>query len=183
MSLLPPLELDSARDLAGLQRGLARVGRLLELPEPVLRAKHPEISGWSLSEQAFHIVLAGDLSLRNARSLARGKGMLVREPEVRSAETLAILTRGLQPRGVAEAPRFVRPPAVVDLPLCAQLLGEVRDEATALGSELEALGAEQRCVPHQILGDLTGPEWLRFARAHSVHHLLIVRDLLVAAAV
>ena len=168
-------------DLAGLRRALARVQQLLELPESTLFAPHPEISLWCIAEQLNHLILADDLSVRNVRTVAKGSGMLLRHPEKRDPEALAILTRGRFPRGQAEAPRFVRPPKVVDVPLCRRFLDEIEAELVVIEAALPALLAETRCVPHQVLGDLTGPEWLRFARAHSVHHLLIVRDLLAAS--
>ena len=168
-------------DLAGLRRALARVQQLLELPESTLFAPHPEISLWCIAEQLNHLILADDLSVRNVRTVAKGSGMLLRAPEKRDPEALAILTRGRFPRGQAEAPRFVRPPKVVDVPLCRRFLDEIEAELVVIEAALPALLAETRCVPHQVLGDLTGPEWLRFARAHSVHHLLIVRDLLAAS--
>ncbi len=169
--------LDPARSLERLGRSLGRVAaRLEDAPERLL-APVPAISAWSVAEHLFHLVLACDLSLRNATSLVRDAGRLVREPVDRNAEALAILRRGRFPRGEAEAPRFVRPPARVDLALLAQLLGEVRDTARSLAADPGALRDAPRAVPHQVLGDLTCAEWLRFARAHTAHHLWIVRDV------
>ena len=176
----PEAELCCRADLAGLRRALARVRVLLELPESTLFTPQSEISLWCIAEQLNHLILADDLSVRNVRTVAKGSGMLLRDPEKRDPEALAILTRGRFPRGQAEAPRFVRPPKVVDVPLCRRFLDELEAELEAVEAELPALLAETRCVPHQVLGDLTGPDWLRFARAHSAHHLLIVRDLLAA---
>ena len=44
--------------------------------------------------------------------------------------------------------------------------------ATIVASELK--------IPHQLLGPLDAPEWLRFARVHTEHHLAIVDELLSA---
>lgn len=168
------------RDLAGLEWALARVRRWLAMDAAELMRPTPGISEWCIGEQLNHVILANDLSVRNAATVIRGKGMLLREPTNRNAEGLAILERGRFPRGQAEAPRFVRPPKDVDVRLCLQLLGEVEDELRNVAAHRTALLAETRVVPHQSLGDLTGPEWIRFAHGHTVHHLLIVRDQLAA---
>ena len=168
------------RDLVGLRWALARVRCLLAMEPAELTRPTPGISEWPIAKQLNHVILANDLSVRNAATVIKGKGMLLREPTNRDDEGLAILARGRFPRGQAEAPRFVRPPAEVDLVLCAQLLDEVEAELTGVEEARAALLAEARCVPHQALGDLTGAEWIRFARGHTVHHLLIVRDQLAA---
>ena len=115
-----------------------------------------------------------------ARRLARDAGRLVREPGDRKDEALAILRTGTVPRGVAEAPRFVTPPANIDLDLARQLLAEVSEARTALAADLDALRAAPRAIPHQALGDLTGPEWVRFAHIHTNHHLAIVDEVLAS---
>ena len=168
------------RDLAGLAWGLARVRRLLAMQESELMQPTPGISEWCIGKQLNHVILANDLLVRNAATVIKGKGMLLREPTNRDPEGLAILERGRFPRGQAEAPRFVRPPKDVDVRLCLQLLGEVEDELRHVADNRQALLSETRVVPHQSLGDLTGPEWIRFAHGHTVHHLLIVRDQLAA---
>lgn len=169
-----------ARDLAGLARGLAAVRRLFGMDPAALMQPTPGISNWCIGEQLNHVVLANDLSVRNAATVVKGSGMLLREPTNRDAEGLAILARGRFPRGQAEAPRFVRPPKDVDVALCLRMLGEVEAELAHVADKRATLLAETRCVPHQTLGDLTGAEWIRFARGHTVHHLLIVRDQLAA---
>jgi len=159
-----------------------RLEEVLALPEERLLAKAPGVSGWSAAEHVFHMVLACDLSLRNAVSLARDEGRLVREPEDRQDEAQEILVQGVIPRGVAEAPRFVTPPAKIDLSLVRQLLGEVREARATVATLLDPLRVAPRTIPHQLLGDLTGPEWVRFARVHTNHHLAIVDEVLAAVA-
>lgn len=175
MSVVDPL--DPGRNLAALGLSLARVARRLELPASALLAPVPAVSAWSVGEHLFHLVLACDLSLRNATSLARDEGLLLREPEDKNPEALALLRRGRFPRGVARAPRFVTPPRRIDLALLGRLLAEVRAAREHLAGDLAALSAAPRTIPHQLLGDLDAREWLRFARAHTAHHLLIVREI------
>ena len=164
------------RDVAALRATLERVGRVLERPDDVLFAPALDVSSWNAAEHVFHLVLALDLSLRNATSLVRERGRLIRDPEDRQPDALALLRRGRIPRGTAEAPRFARPPASFELSLVRELFGEARGVAQAL--DPDALANAPRAIPHQEVGDLTATEWVRFARLHSTHHLVIVREIL-----
>jgi len=180
MALEPNDVLDPAANLAVLAEQLARLAEILALPEEQLLARAEGVSGWAAGQHAFHMILACDLSLKNAAALARDAGRLVREPEDRQDASLAILRAGAIPRGVAEAPRFVTPPARIDFGLARQILDEVDQARAALAGDLEALRAAPRAIPHQLLGDLSGVEWVRFARVHTDHHLVIVDEVLAA---
>ena len=170
---------DPTTELAVLASQLRRVEALLELPAAQLLEPLEDVSGWSIGEHAYHLVLACDLSLRNVASLVKDEGMLVREPVDRKDEALAILAAGI-PRGAAEAPRFVRPPARLDLGLLRELLAQVGAVRDDLAARVDEVLAAPRCVPHQLLGDLTASEWVRFARVHTDHHLAIVDDIVAA---
>jgi hypothetical protein len=166
-----------ARDLAGLERSTRRVARALELAPGRLLAVQPRRSGWSPAQHLFHLSLANELSLKNAESLVAEKGLLIRPRGALSPEVVAVLRRGRLPRG-AEAPRFVRPPAVVDLDLVREVALGVRQALDRLGPATERIAAAPHGIPHQILGVLSAGEWVRFARMHTAHHLAIVRWLL-----
>ncbi len=172
---------DPALDLAGLRRLLARVGRLLELPEDELTTPRPEVSSWSVGQHLFHLVLAGDLSLRNVKSLVARRGRLIRDFEQRDEEGLAILRRGRIPRGVAPAPRFVTPPPRLDLDVLRDLFADVSKALDEIEADPEGLASAPQGIPHQLLGDLDAREWVRFARVHTAHHLAICRDLRASA--
>ena len=172
---------DPETNLLELDAQLARLAEVLALPEERLLAQAPEVSGWCAGQHAFHMVLACDLSLKNALALVKDTGRLVREPEDRKPEAQEILRAGSIPRGVAEAPRFVTPPPRLDFPLVRQILGEVRDQRTQIAEDTAALAAAPRAIPHQLLGDLSATEWVRFARVHTNHHLVILDEVLAAS--
>lgn len=171
---------DAAYNLEALERLLERVEGVNALPHEALFSKAPAISDWSAGEHSFHLILACDLSLRNAMSLTRDKGQLIRDPEDRQADAIDILRRGRFPRGVAQAPRFVQPPTRIDLDLLRTLTGEVQEARSALANDLAALERAPRAIPHQLLGDLNACEWVRFAHIHSAHHLMILHEVLGA---
>lgn len=171
---------DAAHNLEELERLLGQVESVNALPHETLFSKAPAISSWNAVEHSFHLILVCDLSFRNVVSLARDKGRLIRDPEDRRADSIDILRRGRIPRGVSSAPRFVQPPTRVDLDLLRTLTGEVQEARSGLANDLEALERAPRVIPHQLLGDLNACEWVRFARIHSAHHLVILHEVLEA---
>jgi hypothetical protein len=169
------------RDLPRLAASLTRVRRLLELPEERLRMRTPA-SGWCALEHLFHVVLANDMSLKNALHLVQGRGRLrtpLPAPGERDPRADAILARGRLPHGT-QAPRFVTPPPRPDVELARAILAET--QTAAASPELAAgLDAAEMGIPHQALGVLSAAEWVRFARMHSAHHLRLVATVLAAA--
>jgi hypothetical protein len=167
----------SPRDLARLSALLERAGVMLALDEGVLRATTP-VSGWSALQHLFHLLLADELSLKNATSLVRGRGRLLTERGELDPRARAFLERGRLPQGAA-APRIVVPPPHPDL----SLVRAIHADAVAALSAPELAGAlpdGPLGIPHQALGVLGAGEWLRFARMHSAHHLRIARAVLGA---
>lgn len=150
-----------------------RCGALLERGEEALGVRR-EAAGWSVLQHLFHLLLAAELSLTNARNLASGRGALRLPRTELDPRAREVLVQGRLPRGT-KAPRFVSPPARPDLALARTLQAEALAAARApeLAGELSGpLG-----IPHQVLGVLSAAEWLRFARLHSAHHLRIVAEL------
>ncbi len=172
------LVFDARENLQALEGSLKHVEVVNALDPEVLFAKAPGVSGWSAGEHAFHLILACDLSFRNAISLVKDSGRLIRDPEDRQDDKLAILADGNIPRGVATAPRFVQPPKKINLELLQALTREMQETRGALAEDVAALEQAPRAIPHQLLGDLTAREWIRFARIHTEHHLAILDEVL-----
>ncbi len=166
------------RDLPRLRALLDMSGEMLALPEDVLRAVTP-VSGWSVLQHLFHLLLAAELSLKGAANLAADRGRL-RTPLVElDPRAREALVRGRLPAGV-EAPRFVTPPPRPDLALVRTIHADAAAAAASPGLA-GPLPEGPLGIPHQILGVLTAGQWLRFARIHSAHHLRIARAVLAAA--
>jgi hypothetical protein len=90
-----------------------------------------------------------------------------------------MLASGVIPRGRAQSPRMVRPPAEFDRELLLQWIGDDRREIEKL--DPAGIVASELRVPHQLLGPLDAPQWLRFAVVHTRHHLEIARDIAKAS--
>jgi hypothetical protein len=138
----------------------------------------PAVSGWSALHHIAHLALANELVLRNVHSLQLGAGMLVQRGGEPVPGALALLAAGAIPRGQAQSPRIVRPPQHVDRALLRGWLDDARAGFDALAPA--TIAATEFKVPHQILGPLDAPQWLRFAAVHTQHHLGIAREVLTA---
>jgi hypothetical protein len=136
------------------------------------------VSGWSAEQHLAHVALANELVLRNLKSLVAGRGALVVEGGEPRAGVRELLEHGRLPRGAAQAPRMVRPPEVIERELLRQWLADGRRELAALDPRTIVPGRLR--VPHQLLGPLDAPEWMRFAVVHTAHHLAIAREVLLA---
>ena len=75
---------------------------------------------------------------------------------------------------------MVRPPDEVDRELLLQWIADGRREIEALDAASIVAGAQR--IPHQLLGPLDAPQWLRFAVVHTRHHLEIALEILGAHA-
>lgn len=145
---------------------------------PQLRSQRAALSGWSAEEHIAHLALANELVLRNLGNLLKGSGLLVVQGGEAVPGALDLLRAGKLPRGEAQAPRMVRPPAKVDPVMLDQWLSEGRAGFAALDpARIASSGLK---IPHQVLGPLDAPEWLRFAVVHTRHHLLIAGEVLSA---
>jgi hypothetical protein len=150
-----------------------------EGPEPLAR-RAPEVSGWSVEQHLYHIALATDLSLSNVRSLAKGSGALVREEGELGQRAAEVLARDEQPRGVAEAPRMVRPGETVNPVFLGNEQAGNRRLLEQLEAQADAILAAPGWITHQDLGPLQAAHWLRFSALHARHHAAIVRDVIAA---
>ena len=167
---------DPAADLADL-RVLQEEMDLVFARDPALLARVvPAVSAWSSEQHLAHIALANGLILRNLKSLAAGRGVLLvhgRDPDPQAVATLAT---GKLPRGQVQSPRMVRPPERVERALLGQWLADGR--AALAQIDPRSLPPGEPKIPHQLLGPLDAPLWARFAAVHTRHHLAIVREIL-----
>lgn len=166
-------------DLDGLQAALAHC-QDLGSRESVRDASDPGVSGWSAAQHLYHTALACDLSLRNVEGLVTQKGLLIVKGAQTSEEATKLLAKEKFQRGQAESPRMVRPDADVNPRFLAR--EQEGNQATLEGLRQcrDDIATAPDHVPHQVLGPMDAAMWLRFARLHTLHHLAIIEDILVA---
>jgi hypothetical protein len=169
---------DPAADLEALRVLQDELEEVFALDPASLARVVPSVSAWSSEQHLAHVALANELVLRNLKSLASGRGLLLVHGAESNPRALAVLVEGRLPRGQAQAPRMVRPPERIERALLAQWLADGRAALSAL--DPRALPANEPKIPHQLLGPLDAPQWARFAAVHTRHHLLIVHEILAA---
>ncbi len=174
------LTTNAARDHADLGADLDRVEAWLARDVEVLTRVVPAVSGWEIARHLFHLSLANELSLKNALALVNRKGLLIRPRQPLAAEASAVLEAGAIPRGLAQAPRFVTPPATFEPESVQTFARDARQLHEQVGRRLDELADAPDGIPHQLLGDLSAPLWLRFARTHTAHHLAIIDEIAAA---
>jgi len=172
-------DFDPVRDHAALHALQDELDALATRDPAELATVVAERSGWSSEHHLAHVALANELVLRNVASIAGRRGALLTraEPEPRA---LAVLRDGRIPRGRAQSPRMVRPPEHVQRELLLTWLADGRKALAAL--DPRTLVAGELRIPHQLLGPLDGPQWLRFGVVHTGHHMEIVREILATLA-
>jgi hypothetical protein len=168
-------------EFASLRESCAEIDRLLALPPGDLRRPAARVSGWSAEKQVAHVALANELVVRNLNSLIKGSGLFVVEGGEPVPQALAVLVAGRFPRGIAQAPRIVRPPEELDRELVGDWVAGGRQGFDELSRRIAELRAATKKVPHQLMGPLSASQWLRFAAVHTRHHLAIAAKVLAAS--
>ena len=172
---------DPESDFAALRELYDEIDALLALPPAELKRAAPAISGWSAEQHLAHIALANELVARNLASLVRGSGPFVVASGEPSPMVLELLSAGRFPRGRAQSPRMVVPPAEVEREYLLDWIAGNRRDFGGFAAQREQLAAASARVPHQLLGPLSAVMWVRFAAAHTRHHVAIAREVLSAA--
>ncbi len=170
--------MDIAQDFVDIERALARLRAIEAMPVERAERRKPEISGWCALEHIAHVALANELIVRNLDSLVSGTGLLVIASGEPVSGALEILGSGKIPRGLAQSPRMVRPPAKIDRVLLDEWLKTAEQGFSRHAREPQPLLAAPGRIPHQLLGPLTAPLWVRFAALHTLHHLEIADQVL-----
>lgn len=138
----------------------------------------PDVSAWSVQDHLEHLLLSDRNVLAwVVEALARPN------PETRAQVPheigVALLARGLIPRGRGPAPDLTLPDGLEPGELRTEFQA-LRELADGLGPRLTALDTCLHTLRHHVLGHFTPAEWLRFLHLHHRHHDSIIRDILAA---
>ena len=144
---------------------------------PALHETLEAVSGWSIAQHMYHVVLATDLGLANVLSLVREKGMLVREDGELGEYAKSILTASKTERGTTQAPRMVQPGRTVEKEQIENEFGNLDSSLALLKEPPIPIEGCPGWINHQVLDTLNASHWTRFCRLHAEHHLAIMRDI------
>ena len=170
-------EIDVRGEFARLHEAFDAFEAIFQEGEGARKMRAPEVSGWSVEQHLYHIALATDLAFGHVRALLAGKGRLISDEGELGAQAAEVLASDTTPRGEAEAPRMVTPDDDVNPDFLAMELRGNRDSLAKLEEVATDLAAAPGWIPHQTLGTLAAPHWLRFAALHARHHWAIVKDI------
>ncbi|MEZ6005403.1 MAG: DinB family protein [Planctomycetota bacterium] len=174
------IEFDSNADLASLRECVRDFRATLDRVGEHLNHRVESVSGWSVAQHLFHVVLATDLGLANVLALVRGKGILIRPEGALAPEAQAVLEAQTVPRGSTQAPRMVVPAEWVERASIEEELANVDRSIAELTASPVTPEASAGWIKHQVLGPLRASHWMRFCAMHARHHLAIIQDIAAA---
>jgi len=157
----------------------AEVDRILQLPAARLTTIVQDVSGWAVSQHIYHVSKANVI-------VWKGMGQIVgkRPPAVPDGGPNRIgrlvFEYGEMKRGVGRAPDDFRPSEDPDLDAAGRWAQKSAEGFRALSEVAPSLPENTYRIPHFFLGLLNAREWLSFVRIHSLHHLVIINDILGA---
>ena len=163
--------------LQHLQSSLERFERIVgSVPEP-LWTKRPSDTGWSPAELAEHLVIAETRLLRRlTNELIDAPESPLTEERTRRDATLPQNVALRDPARRVQAPeflqptgRFASPEAALDAfrPVRSKTIEFVRSTVLPLRS---------RVLPHMVLGEVDGYQWLLLAGGHTDRHLTQMQE-------
>jgi hypothetical protein len=166
-----------SREIRHLQKSLPKAQAILQWPEPILYGVDSDISLWCPAQQLHHAALVMASISDIAMKLYQDEDPGIVRRGWPTTTGFAVLLFGHIPRGGAQSPsEFLSPPEVTR--------PEVEAAWHSLEKKLEHLEARARYLydlrgrwPHPLLGPFTAPQWIRFARVHTDHHLGLARDI------
>ena len=166
--------IDPHTNYTALQNLLVEGAAYLDGPADALFQLRPEISGWSIAEQLYHITLANASIPKLIERMKAGK--LGNEEDKPFPERIAIIQEGIIPGG-RQAPERVVPPSDLDAELLNRDYNRMWKATQRLEPLLDELHAIPNRFPHMFFGPLSAIEWVRFMEIHTRHHMKIVERL------
>ena len=146
--------------------------------EKWLNLRTPEISDWSVGEQLTHVELSLiSMAMQCERALRKPATSQDSGP---NRIGRMILTKGVFPRGRAQAPKLVVPKGTVDTDTIRELLSKAKRKWFTIEELSDEISNSNAVSPHPLLGDFTARDWVRLAPIHTEHHLKIVREIIAA---
>jgi len=136
----------------------------------------PTVSAWSAAQQIEHVAKVKQSIIGRLTRIAQDDS--VNDEDKRPTFIgRVILFVGSIPRGGGKSPeRFVAAPHS-DVAKIKGVATAAHEDLRRLEESLPTVAASTGRFPHQYFGHLSGQQWVRFMRIHTLHHLKIVRDI------
>lgn len=168
--------IDPHEEYLALGAAYAAYDHLLGWPDDRLFRADPRISKWSPAQHAYHLFIATGMMLKGIQMICQGGSRILSEGALNDAGRL-VIEQGTFPRGRGQAPEPTHPPEAPSRDDLRQAFARSRKRYEAAEAVLDAIPTAQGYLQHRFLGEMTAAEWLRLARVHAEHHLIIIREI------
>jgi len=163
--------------LQHLQRSLERFEQIVgSVPEP-LWTQRPSDTEWSPAELAEHLVIAETRTLRRlTNDLTGAPESHLTEERTRRDATLQQTVALRDPARRFQAPEFLQPTGrFASREVALQAFREVRSKTIEFVRNT-VLPLRSRVLPHAVLGEVDGYQWLLLAGGHTDRHLTQMQE-------
>ena len=170
------MEIDIHEEYLALGTALSAFEHTLDWPDDRLFQADEAISKWTPAQHVYHLCVANGMMLKGIQLICHGGRRILTEGTMTEIGRRCI-EDGVFPRGRGKAPTPTQPPEAPSRDDLRQALDRSRKRYEALQPMLSAIPEAEGYLPHVFFGDLTAAQWLRVARVHAEHHLMIVREI------
>ena len=157
----------------------ADVDRILRLPDDELTSIRSGVSGWAVAQHIYHVSKANTIVWKSMGRILAKRSPAAPEGEPNRIGRL-VFEYGEMKRGVGKAPGEFQPPAELDLDGVRRWAKKSAGGFLAFSDIAPSFPEDTYRIRHFLLGMLNAREWLSFVRIHSLHHLVIINDILGA---
>lgn len=168
--------IDPHEEYLALGTTMSAFEHLLDWPDDRLFRTDESVSKWSPAQHTYHLCVANGMMLKGIQLICQGGSRILTEGALNDAGRL-VIEQGVFPRGRGQAPEPTHPPEAPTRADLRQALDRTRKRYEATEAILGDISDAQGYLPHRFLGEMTAAEWLRLARVHAEHHLMIIREI------
>jgi hypothetical protein len=164
-------------ELKRYQRARAKITATLQWGDGRLYGVAEKVSLWSTAQQLHHSAMVATFGFDTIQKLHEEADSTILRRGFPTRNGIAVLLLGKIPRGKVKAPEAVQSPPEVTRPVIEKALAAADlsfDRVLTISPFLHDLKGRWT---HPALGALNAPEWFRFVRVHTDHHLAIVDDI------
>jgi hypothetical protein len=139
------------------------------------------VSSWGVGQQLLHLLRAQKMICGGIARMLAGSGpppgLPAPPPDSPEEFKRQVLAGGI-PRGVGDAPEFLRVDAPPEFEVIRKEFDDAREAWAAVSERSAEIGTCEATFPHHRLGSMNAAEWLRFIAHHNDLHLGIIDDIL-----
>lgn len=165
------------RELLLLGRQMKDIDGILRWPDRIFYGVVDDISLWSPAQQVYHLIIVNLRCFDVINALYDDEDEKIAREGGISATGRWVMLTGIIPRGKGQAPPETEPPADVLREDALRAFAESKRALGRVAGRAPYLHSLTGRWPHPVFGHLTAPQWLKFARLHTRHHVRLAQDI------